>query len=137
MPSAVGLTIDNQLSDGIMANPAYGITVTAGSPVVTAGAIAADPIDVGSLSKKGNNGGIYQSVGGQGPIRGATGYNLPGGRDVLMIYFDNGRVRVSVVPGPISFSVAEIDIAAGGATQVNGSFNVDGDTANYSVRLRI
>ncbi|KAJ7476156.1 hypothetical protein FB451DRAFT_1245994 [Mycena latifolia] len=135
MNSAVCLTINNRLTNGITANPAYGVTVSAGSPVLTAGVIGAEPIDVGSLTRESNNGGIYQSVGGQGNIRGATGYNLPGGKDVLVIYFDNGQSLVSTVPAGISISATEVDTAAGGSRILSGNFNVGREEASYSATV--
>ncbi|KAJ7472919.1 hypothetical protein B0H11DRAFT_2037756 [Mycena galericulata] len=135
MNSAVLITIYNRLTNGITANPAYGVTVSAGSPVLTAGVIGAEPIEVGSLTRESNNGGIYQSVGGRGNIRGATGYNLPGGQDVLVIYFDNGQALVSTIPAGMSINTKEVDAAAGGSRSLSGKFEVDGEEAIYSAHL--
>jgi hypothetical protein len=134
MNSAISLTIDNRFSNGNLANPAYGITVSAGSPFLTAGAIGAKPIDIGSRTDERNNGGIYQSPGGKGNIRGATGYNLPGGKDILVIYFDNGRSLLSTISAGASINATEVDTAAGGLVSVRGTFTVGSEEAKYSVR---
>jgi hypothetical protein len=134
MDSAISVTIVNEFSDGDSANPAFDITVSAGSPFLTAGAVGAKPLDVGSLTKDENNGGIYQCPGGDGNIRGAIGYNLPGGQDILVIYFDNGQSLLSTISAGVSITATEVDTAAGGSASVSGTFTVGGEEAKYSVR---
>jgi hypothetical protein len=77
---------------------------------------------------------MYQSPGGKGNIRGATGYNLPGGNDILVIYFDNGRSLLSTVSAGVSITATEVDTAAGGSVSVRGTFTVGSEEAKYSVR---
>ncbi|KAJ7074988.1 hypothetical protein B0H15DRAFT_956871 [Mycena belliarum] len=123
---------DRKTAEG---NPAYDVKVSAGSPVLTSGAVGAPPIDVPSQTREGNNGGIYQSLGGRGSVRGATGYNLPGGTDVLVVYFDNNRGLVSTVPAGSSLTTAEVEAAAGGSRTLTGTFTVAGERASYTASV--
>ncbi|KAJ7896745.1 hypothetical protein B0H14DRAFT_2678586 [Mycena olivaceomarginata] len=95
MSHIIEVTLSNQLSDGMAANSTFDMKVFGGGPVLNAGTIAWEPRDVGSLTSKPSNAGIYQSSASVQAIEGVVAYTLPGiSKSILVIYFSNSKCRL-------------------------------------------
>jgi hypothetical protein len=95
MSNIIEVTLSNQLSDGMAANSTFDMKVFGGGPVLNAGTIAWKPVDVGSLTSKPSNAGIYQSSASVQAIEGVVAYMLPGiSKSILVIYFSNSKCRL-------------------------------------------
>ncbi|KAF7328946.1 hypothetical protein MVEN_02524500 [Mycena venus] len=110
MSHTVEVTLSNQLSDGLAANPNCSMNVCNGSLHLRAGSVAWDPCNVDSCTSKPGNAGIYQSGASTSSIEGVVAYTLPGSsKSMLVIYFSNIKCRLLVLPDSTSITADTID----------------------------